>query len=72
MDVQLLRIYDKAQDADALYREVLRNCKNEDWYNRTPYFTRIDHLILTEKFDCFEAHTHNENWWMLEKWINLT
>lgn len=72
MDVQLLRCYDKAQDVNALYREILRNCKNEHWYYYAPFYARIDHLILTKHFNCFEAHTNGENWWTLEKWINLT
>lgn len=73
MDVQLLRCYDKAQDINALYREVLRNCKNTDWYWHTPFnkYKQIDHLVMVEQFDCFAAHT-NDDRWVVEKWINLT
>ena len=73
MDVQLLRCYDKAQDIDALYREILRNCKDTDWYRHTPFnkYRQIDRLVIEEHFDCFAAHT-NDDRWMVEKWINLT
>ena len=73
MDVQLLRCYDKAQAVDALYREILRNCKDTDWYWHTPFnkYKQIDHLVMVEQFDCFAAHT-NDDRWVVEKWINLT
>lgn len=73
MDTQLLRVYDKAQDIDALYREILKNCKDTDWYWHTPYnkYRQIDHLIIEELFDCFQASTSDDRW-MVEKWINQT
>lgn len=73
MDVQLLRCFDKAQDVDALYREVLRNCRYECWYWHTPYnkCRQIDRLIIEELFDCFQVST-NDDRWMVEKWIKLT
>lgn len=73
MDVQLLRVYDKAQDVNALYREILRNVGNTDWYWHTPFnkYRQIDRLVIQEQFDCFQVHVNDDNW-MVEKWINLT
>ena len=73
MDTQLLRVYDKAQDIDALYREILRNTGNPQWYWHTPYnkYRQIDRLIIEELFDCFQAST-NDDRWMVEKWISQT
>ena len=73
MDVQLLRCYDRALDINALYREILRNVGNAQWYWRTPYnkYRQIDRLVIEELFDCFAAHT-NDARWVVEKWINLT
>ena len=73
MDVQLLRCYDRALDINALYREILRNVGNAQWYWHTPYnkYRQIDHLVIEEHFDCFAAHT-NDDRWVVEKWIKLT
>ena len=73
MDVQLLRCYDKAQDVNALYREVLRNVKDPNWYLHSTFnqYRQIDHLIIQERFDCYKTTT-NDAHWAVEKWINLT
>ena len=74
MDVQLLRCYDKAQNIDALYREILRNTRNEEWhpYNYGGLFYRFDHLQLHIAQPHYIEATTNENWWIVEKWIKLT
>ena len=70
MDTSLLKRYDIAQDVNALYREVLRNVKDTDWYWHTPYkqYKRIDHLVIEELFNSFHART-NDVHWMVEKWM---
>lgn len=72
MDTQLLRRYDKVQDVDALYREILRNVRNTNWYwHVSNRYKHIDHLHIEELFDCFRAKT-SDDYWTVEKWINLT
>ena len=71
MDTSLLKHYDLAQDINALYKEILRNCKYNGWYCYTPHYKQIDRLVMDEQFNCFHART-NDDHWMVEKWINLT
>ena len=72
MDTQLLRCFDKAQDIDTLYREILRNVRHTNWYwHVSDRYKHIDHLHIEEQFDCFAVHT-NDDRWVVEKWINLT
>jgi hypothetical protein len=78
MDVQLLRCYDKAQDVDALYREILRNCKNRDWYWNNNYgglwerWRSIDHLVIDNESGNYILCETNNTKWTVERWINLT
>lgn len=72
MDVMLLKRYDKAQDVNALYREILRNVRNTNWYwHVSNRYKHIDHLHIEEQADYFRARTSND-FWMVEKWLNLT
>lgn len=73
MDTQLLRIYDKAQDIDALYREILRNVSDKSWYAYLPFFSckYIDLLRIEEQSNYFRARSC-DGFWTVEKWINLT
>lgn len=72
MDVTLLKRYDKAQDVNALYREILRNVRNTNWYwHVSNRYKHIDHLHIEEQADYFRARTSND-FWMVEKWLNLT
>jgi len=72
MDVQLLRVYDKAQDINALYREILRNVRNTNWYwHVSNRYRHIDHLHIEEQANYFRART-SDNFWTVERWINLT
>lgn len=68
----LLKRYDKAQDVNALYREILRNVRNTNWYwHVSNRYKHIDHLHIEEQADYFRARTSND-FWMVEKWLNLT
>jgi len=72
MDVQLLRVYDKAQDINALYKEILRNVRNTNWYwHVSNRYRHIDHLHIEEQANYFRART-SDNFWTVERWINLT
>ena len=74
MDTQLLRCFDKAQDIDALYKEILRNCDIKTWYWHTSSNTWrcIDYLDMNFKLEeCILCETNNTKW-IVEKWINLT
>ena len=72
MDVQLLRCYDKAQDVSALYREVLRNVRNTNWYwCVSDRYKHLDHLRIEEQANYFRTRTCDD-FWTVEKWINLT
>ena len=71
MDAQLLRRYDLIQDVEALYKEILRNVKDPNWYLHSTFnqYRQIDHLVIQEQFNCYKATT-NDVHWMVEKWIN--
>jgi hypothetical protein len=74
MDVYLLKRYDKAQDIDALYREILRNVGNKGWYWHTSSnkWQCIDYLDMKNNMkECIICTTNDDNW-LVEKWINLT
>ena len=72
MDTQLLRCFDKAQDIDALYREILRNVRHTNWYwHVSNTYKHLDHLRIDEQANCFRART-SDDFWTVEKWINLT
>ena len=74
MDVQLLRCYDKAQDIDALYREILRNTANYRWHLQTPtgLWYRFDRLEISAVIENYMRCKTNDDEWILEKWIKLT
>jgi hypothetical protein len=74
MDVQLLRVYDKAQDVDALYREILRNAANYRWHLQTDIdlWHSFDHLEIIAVMENYMRCNTNDNEWKVEKWINLT
>ena len=71
MDTNLLKRYDIAQDINALYKEILRNCKYNGWYCCTPHYRQIDRLVMEVQSNYFRART-NDVYWTVEKWINLT
>jgi hypothetical protein len=78
MDVMLLKRYDKAQDINALYKEILRNCNAQDWYWHIGdnVWRSIDRLEIRSygiigKGDYILCAT-NDNNWAVEKWLNLT
>lgn len=74
MDVYLLRRYDKAQDIDALYREILRNTANYSWHRQTPtgLWHSFDHLEISAVMEWYMGCKTNDDEWVLKKWINLT
>ena len=74
MDVYLLRRYDKAQDIDALYRELLRNTANYNWHGQTytGLWHHFDHLEINAVTEDYLRCETNGDEWILEKWINLT
>ena len=72
MDTQLLRCFDKAQDIDTLYREILRNVRHTNWYwHVSNRYKHIDHMHIEEQANYFRART-SDDFWTVEKWINLT
>jgi hypothetical protein len=74
MDVYLLKRYDKAQDIDALYREILRNVGDKGWYWHTCYnkWQCIDYLDMNNTIEEYIICNTNDDKWLVEKWINLT
>lgn len=74
MDVYLLKRYDKAQDIDALYREILRNVGNKSWcwHIGSNRWQRIDYLGMDNAIEEYIICTTNDDKWLVEKWINLT
>lgn len=79
MDVNLLKRYDLVQDVDSLYREILRNCKDRNWYfynnagDKWQRWRSIDHLAIDHHRDGdYMICITNDNKWILEKWIYLT
>lgn len=74
MDVQLLKVYDKAQDIDALYREILRNSAYYSWHSQTltGSWHHFDHLEINAVIEDYMHCSTNDDEWRVEKWINLT
>ena len=70
--MNLLKRFDLAQDVNALYKEVLRNVRNTNWYwHVSNRYRHIDHLHIEEQGNYFRART-SDDFWTVEKWIKLT
>lgn len=76
MDVNLLKHFDKAQDIDSLYKELLRNCKDNLWHWQTPsgiwhcfHIHRIGYLDMNFAAEDYIRCELNKQRWIIEKWM---
>lgn len=75
MDVNLLKRFNLVKDVDALYKEMLRNCRNKRWYWHTSNnrWQCIDNLDIDNRMphelgDYIICAT-NDDKWVVERWM---